>query len=157
MEYKELVKDFVSRTKVNLELIRQAEKDGDEKEAYEVTQLISFLLGLLVLLQQKFGNKISKTPLSELKKSGWPIPRVLDNYTQAKDLKELTRYLRNGVAHFNLQFKKSGGHIDGLIIWSKNRNGVETWRAELTIKELEAIANKFAELLIQLDGESGVR
>lgn len=149
MEYKEVVKEFVSRTKVNLELIRQAEKDG--KEAYEITQFINSLLGLLVLPQQEFyNNKILETPLSELEKSGWPIPRVLGKYPQAKDLRELTRYLRNGVAHFNLEFTLSENHhIDGLIIWDrKNKRSPITWRAELKIKELEAITNKFTELLI---------
>ncbi|HHT9154908.1 MAG TPA: HEPN family nuclease [Candidatus Tripitaka sp. YC43] len=147
MEYKEFVKDFALRTKTNLELIRQAKKDGEE--AYEVTQLINSLLGLLVLPQHEFYNKIPETPLSELEKSGWPIPRVRGNYPQAKDLKELTRHLRNGVAHFNLEFTLSEDHhIDGLIIWDKDRKGAKTWEAELKIKELEAITNKFTELLI---------
>jgi hypothetical protein len=54
------------------------------------------------------------------------------------------------VAHFNLEFTVSENHhIDGLIIWNENNNGNETWRAELKIKELEAITNKFTELLIQ--------
>ncbi|HLA37590.1 MAG: hypothetical protein A3J72_06260 [Nitrospirae bacterium RIFCSPHIGHO2_02_FULL_40_19] len=150
MEYnEELVKDFVSRTKENLKLIRQAEKDG--KKAYEVTQLINSLLGLLVLPQQALYDKIPKTPLSELAKSGWPIPRVRGNYPQAKDLRELTRYLRNGVAHFNLKFTASKNHhIDGLIIWDrKNKKSPKKWEAELKIKELEAITDKFTELLIQ--------
>lgn len=157
MEYKELVKDFVSRTKVNLDLIRQTVNDkkeaavNDEKKAYEITQFINSLLGLLVLPQQEFYDKIPETPLSELEESGWPIPRVRGNYPQAKDLKELTRYLRNGVAHFNLEFTVSENHhIDGLIIWDrKNKRSSITWKAELKIKELEAITNKFTELLIQ--------
>jgi hypothetical protein len=114
MDYKDPVKDFVNRTKVNLKLVRQAVNDG--KEAYEVTQLINSLHGLLVLPQQEFYNKIPETPLSELEKSGEPMPRVQGGYPQVRDLRQLARYLRNGVAHFNLRFTASGGHIDGFII-----------------------------------------
>jgi hypothetical protein len=60
MQYEDLVKDFAARTKVNLELVRAAEKGG--QIAYEVTQFINSLLGLLVFPQQEFFDKIPKPP-----------------------------------------------------------------------------------------------
>ncbi len=145
MKYEELVKDFTLRTKKNLSFIKQAL--SEDKEVYEVTQLINSMLGLFVFPQQKFYNKIPKTPLSELEKSGWPVPRVKEKYIQAKDLKTLARYLRNGIAHFNLRFTESDGHVDGLIIWNE-RNRKKNWEAEIKIDELEGIINKFTDLLI---------
>ncbi|MDO8283194.1 MAG: HEPN family nuclease [Thermodesulfovibrionia bacterium] len=149
------VKDFSTRTKANLKLIREeadkVKEGGEGKEAYEVTQLINSMLGLFVFPQQEFYNKIPKTPIKELEQAGWQIPKVDGNYPQAKDLKELARYLRNGISHFNLDFTSSGGHVNGLIIWNKDngRIGKITWKATLTIKELEDIVSKFTDLLIK--------
>lgn len=145
VEYGDLVKDFTSRTKVNLEFIKQSISEGNE--VYEVTQLINSMLGLLVFPQQEFYDKIPETPLADLKDLGWPVPRVRGNYPQADNLKVLARYLRNGISHFNLRFTESGGHVDGLIIWNEWK-GKKTWEAELKIPELEAISTKFTELLI---------
>ena len=144
MEYKNLVKDFALRTRANLELIRKEANEG--KEAYEVTQLINSMLGLLVFPQQEFYNKIPNTPLSELEKEGWPIPEVQGDYPQVSNLKKLARYLRNGISHFNLVFTSKGQHIDGIIIWNEN-NGETTWKAALKLDELEGIVKKFTELL----------
>lgn len=147
MEYKDLVKDFAKRTRANLALIRTAAKAG--QEAYEVTQLINSMLGLLVFPQQEFHEKIPETKLSDLEKAGWPIPRVLGDYPQVANLKELARYLRNGIAHFNLRFTETGGHVDGLIIWNVPPGGKKNWEAELKIEELEGITDRFAQLLLE--------
>lgn len=147
MEYNDLVKDFATRTKANLAIIRAAVKT--DQDAYEVTQFINSLLGLLVFPQQEFYDKIPKTNLADLEKDGWPIPRVCDNYKQVKDLSELARYLRNGIAHFNLRFTQKDEHVDGVIIWNTRPNGEKNWKAELTIVELEGITDRFAELLLK--------
>lgn len=147
MEYKNLVKDFVERTRSNLEVVRSVAKtDG---EAYEVTQLINSMLGLLVFPEQEFYEKIPETKLADLKKEGWPIPRVRGNYMDVSNLKQLARYLRNGIAHFNLRFTETGGYIDGLIIWNVPPNGKKNWEAELKIEELEGITDKFTKLLLK--------
>jgi hypothetical protein len=147
MEYKDLVKDFATRTKANLALIRTAAKTG--QDAYEVTQFINSLLGLLIFPQQEFYEKIPRAKLADLEKDGWPIPRVCDNYKQVKDLSELARYLRNSIAHFNLRFTQKDEHVDGVIIWNTQLNGQINWKAELTIVELEGITDKFAGLLLK--------
>jgi hypothetical protein len=147
MVYKNLVKDFAKRTRKNLSLIQSEAKAG--REAYEVTQLINSMLGLLVFPQQEFYDKIPETKLDDLKKDGWPIPRVRGNYPQVSNLKQLARYLRNGIAHFNLRFTETGSHVDGLIIWNVPPNGNKNWEAELKIEELEGITNRFTELLLK--------
>ena len=147
MEYKDLVKDFAERTRANLELVRAAAGSG--KDAYEVTQLINSMLGLLVFPQKEFCDKIPKTKIADLEKEGWPIPRVRGDYPQVSDLKQLVRYLRNGIAHFNLQFTATNGHVDGLIIWNEKPNGKKTWEAELKIEELEGIVERFTQLLLK--------
>lgn len=147
MDYKCLIRDFSKRTKKNLEIIRVEKNRGNE--AYEVTQLINSMLGLLVFPQQSFINNIPETPIEELEEAGWPIPKVCGNYPQVKNLKQLIRFLRNGISHFNLEFISESGELSGLIIWNKNQSDEKTWEAELSLVELEAITNKFTELLLK--------
>jgi len=146
MEYKDLVKDFAERTRINLSIIQDEVKSG--RDAYEVTQLINSLLGLLVFPEQAFIKKIPEIKIDDLKKQGWPIPRVCGNYSQVSDLKQLVRYLRNGIAHFNVCFTDKDGHVDGLIIWNI-KHGLKDWEAELKIEELQSIIKRFSELLLK--------
>ena len=147
MEYdKNLIRDFAERTKVNLALVRASAKEG--RKGYEVTQLMNSMLGLLVFPREEFYNNIPQLNITEMQESGWPIPRVLNNYRQVVDLNQLVRYLRNGIAHFNLLFTAaSDGHIDGLIIWNE-WNGQKNWEAELKIDELEEITRRFIQLIL---------
>ena len=147
MDYKDLVRDFAERTRANLALVRAAANTG--QNAYEVTQLLNSMLGLLVFPEQKFYNKIPETELADLEKDGWPIPRVRGNYPQVSNLSQLARYLRNGIVHFNLRFTETGGHVDGLIIWNVPPNGKKNWEAELKIEELEGITDRFTKLLLK--------
>ncbi len=147
MVYKDLVRDFIERTKANLVLVRSAVNTG--QKAYEVTQLINSMLGLLVFPKEEFYNEIPNKKLADLEREGWPIPQVRGNYPQVKNLKQLARYLRNGISHFNLRFTETGGHVDGLIIWNVPPNGKKNWKAELKIEELEGITDKFTQLLLK--------
>ena len=147
MEYKDLVRDFAERTRANLALVRAAAKTG--QNAYEVTQLINSMLGLLVFPQKEFYEKIPETTLADLEKEGWPIPRVCGSYPQVLNLRQLARYLRNGIAHFNLRFTEMGGSVDGLIIWNETPKGNKNWEAELKIEELEGITDRFTQLLLK--------
>ena len=59
MGYKDLVKDFAERTRINLALIQAEAKAG--KDAYEVTQLMNSMLGLFLFPEQEFYDIIPET------------------------------------------------------------------------------------------------
>ena len=144
--YTDVTKDFVSRTLHNLELVRGRQRAGDE--AYEVTQLINSLLGLLVFPQQAFIDSIPYTPLVQLEADGWPVPPVVGNFPQVKTLNELVRYLRNAIAHFHVRFVANAyGHVRAVQLWNENRERV-TWQTELSLLELEALTRRFCGLLL---------
>jgi len=148
MNYHDLVKDFAYRTRVNLNALRELQKANPKADIYEVTQLINSMLGLLVFPQQRFIDSIPQIPLQELESEGWSIPVVEGNYPQVDDLRELVRYLRNAIAHCNLEFLDDGhGEIAGLRVWNM-RGGRRTWAAKLSISDIEKIADKFIELLV---------
>ena len=148
MNYQDLVRDFAYRTRVNLNTLRELQKAKSKSEVYEVTQLINSMLGLLIFPQQRFVESIPQKSLRELDGEGWPIPVVEGSYPQVDNLRELVRYLRNGVAHCNLEFLSDGnGEIVGLRIWN-TRKGKRTWVAKLSITDIEKITEKFIELLV---------
>jgi hypothetical protein len=106
------------------------------------------MLGLLVFPQQEFVDRIPATPLEQLRHSGWPVPEVRGRFRQVSDLRQLIRYLRNAIAHFNVRFLGDGlGQIRGLHVWNERQNGERNWEAELSVDDIRGIAERFIELL----------
>lgn len=149
MMYEEVVRDFARRTKANLSAIEQLRASGQETyEVYEVTQLVNSMLGLLVFPQQKFVERIPETPLDQLVQEEWPVPEVRGQFKQVSNLRQLIRYLRNAIAHFNVQFLGDGeGQIRVLRVWNHDRKGHRNWEAELSVDDIRGIADRFIELL----------
>jgi len=145
--YEDVIKDFALRTKANLVIIEELHKNGIE--AYETTQIVNSCLGLLVFPQQHFMDRIPETPMEQLVKEGWPLPKITGQFHQVANLKELIRHLRNAIAHFNIQFiGDSENHIKLLRVWNTNR-GQKTWEAELSVEDLRNLSEKFSALLIE--------
>ena len=147
MMYEDVIRDFAIRTKKNLAIIEQLHKNG--KEAYETTQLVNSCLGLLVFPQQHFIERIPETPMEQLIQEGWPVPQVTGQFSQVANLKELIRYLRNAVVHFNIQFLGDPeNQIRLLRVWNTTNRGRKTWEAELSVDDLKKISKKFSGMLI---------
>ncbi|WP_366131037.1 HEPN family nuclease [uncultured Halomonas sp.] len=147
MDYENVVRDFARRTRVNLEIVEKSKNNFGH--GYEITQLINSCLGLLILPQQRFMDSIPKTPIDQLEAEGWAIPKVTGHFPQVENLQQMIRYLRNAIAHFNLEFlSDSEGKIRCLRVWNC-RSGKKTWQAELGLDELKSILDKFTDLLIE--------
>lgn len=147
MIYHELVVDFAKRTRENLETLRKLQKERPDIKVYEVTQLINSLLGLLVFPKERFINHIPEIPLDELSRQGWPIPKVTGDYPQAAHLRALVRYLRNAIAHCNVEFlSDEKNEIKGLLVWNEHK-ARKTWQAELTLQDINSITERFLKLI----------
>ena len=146
MNYESVIRDFAERTRKNLRTIEDLQAKGGE--AYEVTQLVNSMLGLLVFPRERFLDQIPQTSLSDLEADGWPVPKVVGDFPQARDLRELIRYLRNAIAHFNIEF--IGEKIQSVRVWN-TKDKRTTWKAEIGLKELRAIAERFTDLLLAND------
>jgi hypothetical protein len=152
-EYGQVVKDFAQRTLRNLEYIENHAESG---EVFEATQLINSMLGLLIFPQQEFYDSIPETSLADLEKQGWPRISTSGDLTMlpkdAKTLKGLMRYLRNGIAHFNLEFlADESSQIYGIRIWNLaggELSGTKNWEAVISLEDLRILLRKF-EALIQ--------
>lgn len=150
MMYEDVIADFAKRTEANLQTIRQLAREGGAAPAYEVTQLVNSMLGLLVFPQQRYLDRIPETPIADLANNGWPIPEVVGDYPQVPNLRQLVRMLRNAVAHCNLEFEPGvGNEIQALTVWNtKPGTRKVTWKARLTVDDLDAITTRFVALLL---------
>ena len=152
MMYENLIQDFAKRTLANLDLMRSLAQQHPEVQLYETTQLINSMLGLLIFPQQSLLAKVPEVPLADLERAGWPVPRVTGKFEQVKDLKALIRYLRNAISHCNVKFKADKNEqIVGLVVWNKDTRRSKcqtTWKAELSLEDIEKITRKFIELIL---------
>ena len=107
MEY--FISDFAARTKTNLALINKI-VDSSYHEAYEVTQLINSLLGLVVLPNEKFKKWEEKksTEMKAVEDKIWELLKICednDRYFNSYDDKESKNvllfidHIRNSVSH----------------------------------------------------------
>lgn len=148
MNYQNLVKDFALRTRDNLNALRELKNSHPNVKVFEVTQLINSMLGLLVLPQQRCFQAISERSISDMSKEGWPTPKVEGKYRQVTGLRQFLRYLRNAIAHFNVEFRVSTeGQINGLVVWNV-LEGKVNWRASLSLEDIEKITEKLSQLVI---------
>ncbi len=149
MEYQNLIEDFARRTRDNLRQLQALKSSG--ADVYEVTALVNSMLGLLVFPQQRYVDSIPETPIEELSRQGWPIPAVVGSFPQVSNLRQLVRHLRNAISHFNVEFFSDGaGQIAGLVVWNVDpRSKRTTWKARLSVSDLDAIAHRFIALILQ--------
>lgn len=150
MMYEDVIADFARRTEENLRTIRLLAKERGATPAFEVTQLVNSMLGLLVFPQQRYFDRIPKIPIADLAARGWPIPVVVGNYPQITDLRQLVRLLRNAVTHCNLKFEPGADNeINALIVWNTDpRTGNITWKSRLAVVDIDTICAKFLALLL---------
>lgn len=141
MEYKDVVRDFATRTLENYKMYH-----GE----YEITDLINSSLGLFIFPQQKFFNNISDTwisneLLSELKKN------AKSNYKENLNLKNICRHIRNGISHYHLKIKVNPKkEITGVIISDVNpKNEKENFKIEFSIELLKKFFIEFSETIIE--------
>ncbi|MFA5872347.1 MAG: HEPN family nuclease [Anaerolineales bacterium] len=146
-----LLLDYARRTQKNLEFLENAVRQEPEKEIFEVTQLINSLLGLLVFPFERMRNQIPSKPLQDLEAEGWVVPEVVGDFPQVDNLRELIRYLRNAVAHFNIEFiADKNNQISGVYVWNTYHNE-KTWKAEMTIAGLRNNVYRFIELILSFE------
>ena len=124
MNYESVILDFAERTRKNLRTIEDLQAKGGEAD--EVTQLVNSMLGLLVFPRERFIDQSPQTSLSDLEADGWPVPKVIGDFPQARDLRELIGDLRNAIAHFNIEFIGEEDRIcQGVEYVAKQEDDVE--------------------------------
>ena len=142
--------DFVRRTKANLTIIRTRPLEEGE-ERYEATQLINSMLGLLVMPQQTDIIETGRYLIRDLAESGWVFPRPARGYYNPGDLTALLRLMRNGIAHWGLNFEEQNGNLHSVMFKNTDtETNKVTWRARMTLNELASFVEKLSKLVLNI-------
>jgi HEPN pEK499 p136 len=144
MEYEDLLRDFVARTRSNLKLTDSLPREGEEA-FFEVTQLINSLLGLIVLPRSQL-DALPNTQLDKLDAS-WPRVHFATGGTPGRrptDLRQLIIGLRNAVGHFNIEWLGDGKHISGLR-FSSEVAAPPSWAIEFGLDDLRRFVDRLAQ------------
>jgi hypothetical protein len=149
MMYEDVLTDFTRRTLHNLQRLERC--SGTDDGAYETTQLINSLLGLLILPQEQMLDRIPDVPLEELHAQGWPRFAVEGSARPHRTLRPLMRALRNAIAHFNIEFyQDSERRIAGVILCNYVRQSRSLeWKATLRLDDLRQLVDRFSALLLE--------
>lgn len=150
------LKEFVRRIYINLNLIEEtASKDKDK--AYETTQLLNSLFGLIIVPEQKYYNCLQNIPNKDV-----PIFMEIKSKIECCDIKTLNyqgfiKHLRNCISHPNhMEFlNNNNNEIKQIKLIDKDGNK-STFSIQLEIEELKSICHELCGVLIEkLDNLEG--
>jgi HEPN pEK499 p136 len=120
MRYEELVRDFAQRTISNLNIIEREQKSGNN-DAYEVTQAVSSLLGLIVFPAENKLQDVMRI-LNTFKE----YQILQDEINSDADYKSYTGgksysfidLMRNAISHCNIRMVNSGRDLSSVVFWN---------------------------------------
>lgn len=139
--------DFVYRTK---QIIEQYEKFNiDNHEKFEVTLLINCLVGLLIIPNQHWFNKLPETEISEVE-WGINLDQILFiRHGETKNVKVVATHLRNSISHYHFKLLALNDiNIDEIELSDylpMNRGGALTFHTSMPITSLWKFADRLSQ------------
>lgn len=144
---------FAQRTLRNLHYIEAARGDG--LDVHVVTQTILSLVGLVVFpWAEGFDTNVRDLNYQILADQGWPPWSI--SLGSADTLGELTRHIRNAVAHRRIKFSSDSLDSGDVEIQfedmrnkktASNKKAAPNWRATIRADALRTFCLKFAQLV----------
>jgi len=139
-------KDFVCRTKFNLELYNSCKKGRHKGFNFEVTQLINSFLGLIVFVKEigVVSNKGLEEFLSDNQPKKWNYK--YDNKEESHNFYNYLRHIRNAIAHPDKKLiveASTEGIIEKIIFkdFYKDEKKGNYFETTLTIAQIEKLIN----------------
>lgn len=143
---------FASRTLKNLEYIRNAFVN-DKADVHPVTQLVSSLLGLIVVpWERRLEDNVPEVKLEELDNQGWRMWTITldDKETPTLTLERLIYHIRNAIAHGRFTFTSDSRLLSQVMLEVEDRKGPSEnpyWRAEIRGDCLYSFCCRFAQYM----------
>jgi hypothetical protein len=144
---------FAERTRKNLKYIEESFKTG--ADVHVITQLVNSLLALIVFPWERlFLEHVQTLSLADLTRDGWPRWEIKSG--SCDTLGQLIRYLRNGIAHGNIQFFSDNRYLNEVILeianYPKPQASIPNWSAQIRGDQLREFCLRFIDLLEQTIG-----
>ncbi len=138
-EYSDFPRDFLIRTKKNLDVY-----SGDCK----VTNLINNCLGLIIIPKELLLDNLPDYFFDDNDKT-YGISKSNISYERSNNfkLKNVIRHIRNGLAHGRIEQKSANGKISGIRIFDRDTNNstADNFSIEMTIDEFQSFAIKLSD------------
>ncbi len=139
--------DFVERTK---KIIEQYDSlNLPEEDKFEVTLLLNCLVGLLILPQQYWYDRLSTTLINGNDWGIAPEHITFIKQSETKSIKNIGRHLRNAVSHYKFTaYKNSSNKINEIKFEDFNQNRIKTFEAHIPLANLRKFIYKLTEEFI---------
>lgn len=144
--YKQQEFDFIHRTK---SIIEQYDKfQISENDKFEETLFLNCLVGLFILPQQHWLEKVSTKLVSE---EEWGIEESHISFikeTEVKNVKNIARHVRNSISHYRFKvFGNSDEKISEIKFEDFNPQNEKTFEATIPLSNLKTFVDKFSTIL----------
>ena len=143
---------FASRVQKNLKYVMHG--FDNQKDVHVVTQLVTSLLGLVVLpWERELVRHIKKVKLKDLADQGWPEWSTTLGKTET--LGELIHRVRNAVAHGSFMFSSDSRLLSEVVLEvevKKTKCSEPYWRAHIGGCELYSFCLLFSEYIEETIG-----
>lgn len=154
-------KDFVCRTKHNLELYKKHKKSKTEGFEFEQTQLVNSFLGLIVFVKE--SGMASNAELNKFLKNNDPKvwKYAYEDKEEPHNFKNYLRHLRNSIAHLSMQDLATSPEDNEIlsIAFHDNdpKNPKNVFKTELSIEKIEELIELLSKGFLEQDrcAESG--
>jgi hypothetical protein len=149
--YKQQEYDFVFRTREILSQYDEYFKDKDKKKKYEITLMINAFVGLLILPQQEWFDKL---PSEIVSRDSWGIDSSHIGFIKSgelKSVKSVTTHLRNSIAHYNfIAFENKDDNISQIhfLDYRDKEKTEKTFEATIPVANLRKFLDKFSLTMI---------
>ncbi|MGM5631322.1 HEPN family nuclease [Apibacter raozihei] len=131
--YKQQEFDFITRTRKILEQYNSLNL-GNEK--YEITLFMNCLVGLLIIPQQHWYDKL---PTNSIERKDWGIAKedIIKIAKEDYSVKNVARHLRNSISHYHLKACESKGEISSFIFKDFFNKKLTLNTKEISIEKLK--------------------
>ena len=108
---------YIERTYENLKIV-EMEAERSPTKAFETTQYINSLIGLVVFPAEGELSNLNHVRISDIFGSDRPTIKVLYGDTNSfESLGQTLRVVRNAISHYNVEFESRNHEIVGLYLW----------------------------------------
>jgi hypothetical protein len=150
-----LTEGFAQRVRKNLDFI--IKERGEGKDVYEITQLVTSLLGIIVFPSEAVAlDYLEGLRLSDLEANGWPRWNILlDEKGDTRTLGTLIYHLRNAASHRRLSFSSDHREMRKVEIEFEDapkKHAPINWCAKINAGDLKLFCDLFTKRLEDLVG-----
>lgn len=140
--------DFINRTKL---IVEQYEKlDIPKVEKFEVTLLLNCLVGLLILPQQNWFDRL---PTDIINQKEWGIKEEHISFIkrgETKNVKDVARHLRNSIAHYKFRaFENKSQDISRIKFEDYDPQNNKTFEAIIPIANIKQFTTNLTNAFTQ--------